>query len=227
MLEKISGLSRYIGTPRVSKHRIFVWCDPLTLPDSQVIVIGRDDDVTFGILQSRFHESWSLSLCTWLGVGNDPRYTPTTTFETFPFPDGLAPNCPAEGFAADARAIRVAAVSKRLDELRRSWLNPSDLVRAEPEVVPGFPDRAVPVSAEAAAILRQRTLTNLYNTRPAWLANAHADLDRAVAAAYGWPEDITDNDALSRLLDLNRARAQREQAPLPAASEPDDNREVA
>ena len=227
MLEKLSGLSRFIGTPRVSKHRIFVWCAPSTLPDSQVIVVGRDDDVTFGILHSRFHESWSLSLCTWLGVGNDPRYTPTTTFETFPFPEGLAPNCPVEGFAADARASRVAVASKRLDELRRNWLNPSDLVRAEAEVVPGFPDRVVPVSAEAAATLRQRTLTNLYNANPAWLVNAHADLDRAVAAAYGWPEDITDADALGRLLVLNRARAQSEQAPLPASSETADVREVA
>ena len=30
-------------------------------------------------------------MCTWLGVGNDPRYTPTTCFETFPFPAGLTP----------------------------------------------------------------------------------------------------------------------------------------
>ena len=69
------------------------------MPDKMLIVIARADDTTFGILHSRFHELWSLALCTWLGKGNDPRYTPTTTFETFPFPAGLTP--------ADTRAVAV------------------------------------------------------------------------------------------------------------------------
>jgi hypothetical protein len=74
-------------------------------------------------------------------------------------------------------------------------------------VVPGFPDRVLPRSAAAAAELKNRTLTRLYNERPAWLANAHQDLDAAVAAAYGWPADISEEDALARLLELNLARA--------------------
>ena len=69
------------------------------VPDHQLIVIARDDDTTFGILHSRFHETWSLRLGTWLGKGNDPRYTPTTTFGTFPFPDGLSPDIPAADYA--------------------------------------------------------------------------------------------------------------------------------
>ena len=59
----------------------------------------------------------------------------------------------------------------------------------------------------AVLILRKRALTNLYNERPAWLDNAHRDLDRAVAAAYGWPADISEEDALARLLTLNLDRA--------------------
>jgi type II restriction/modification system DNA methylase subunit YeeA len=91
--------------------------------------------------------------------------------------------------------------------LREAWLNPPDLVERVPEVVPGFPDRLVPVDDRAAAILRKRTLTNLYNERPAWLDNAHRDLDAAVAAAYGWPADISEDDALARLLALNLDRS--------------------
>ena len=78
----LDGRSRYIATPTVAKHRLFVWYDARICPDHQLIVVARDDDVTFGILHSRFHELWSLRLCTWLGKGNDPRYTPSTTFET-------------------------------------------------------------------------------------------------------------------------------------------------
>lgn len=91
--------------------------------------------------------------------------------------------------------------------MREAWLNPADLVKREPEVVAGYPDRILPVDAKAAAILKTRTLTNLYNQRPAWLDHAHRDLDAAVAAAYGWPADITEEDALARLLALNLERA--------------------
>ena len=87
------------------------------------------------------------------------------------------------------------------------WLNPPDCVERVAEILPGFPDRILPLDARAAAILKTRTLTNLYNERPAWLDNAHRDLDRAVAAAYGWPEEISEEDALARLLALNLERA--------------------
>ena len=83
----------------------------------------------------------------------------------------------------------------------------TDLVDIVPEVVPGYPHRILPKTVEAAAVLKTRTLTNLYNKRPQWLADAHAALDRAVAAAYGWPEDIAIDDALARLLVLNLERA--------------------
>ena len=142
-----------------------------------------------------------------MGKGNDPRYTPTTTFETFPFPEGLTPDIPAADYADDPRAIAIAEAARRLNELRENWLNPEDLVKREPEVVPGYPDRILPVDEKAAAILKKRTLTNLYNERPAWLDHAHRDLDDAVAAAYGWPADLTDDEVLARLFELNQERA--------------------
>jgi hypothetical protein len=67
--------------------------------------------------------------------------------------------------------------------------------------------RVVAKDADTAARLKKRTLTNLYNERPAWLANAHKRLDEAVFAAYGWPADLTDDDLLGRLLALNLERS--------------------
>jgi hypothetical protein len=87
----LSGMSRFIVTPMVAKHRVFAWMPAVQIPENLCVAITRADDTTFGILHSRFHELWSLRMCTWLGVGNDPRYTPTTCFETFPFPAGLTP----------------------------------------------------------------------------------------------------------------------------------------
>lgn len=202
-------MPRFIATPLVAKHRIFVWLPSIKIPENTVIVIARDDDTTFGILHSRFHEGWSLRLGT--SLEDRPRYTPTTTFETFPFPEGLTPNIPAAAYASDRRAIRIADAAKSLDDLRRVWLNPPDLIRIEPEVVPGYPDRILPKDADAAKKLKERTLTNLYNLHPQWLADAHEALDRAVAAAYGWPEEIPTEEALEKLLALNLARRTRQE----------------
>lgn len=189
---------------------MFVWLQPNTLPDNLVVAILRDDDTFFGILTSRHHVKWSISVGAWIGVGNDPTYTSTTCFETFPFPEGLTPNIPAANYAKDSRAKAIATAAQRLNELRENWLNPADLVRRVPEVVPGYPDRVLPVDDKAAAILKKRTLTNLYNERPTWLANAHRDLDAAVAAAYGWPADLTDDQILKRLFKLNQERAAKQ-----------------
>ncbi len=207
MWAALAGVARYIATPRVAKHRLFVRLDRRICPDSQLIVIARDDDVALGILQSRFHEAWSLGLGTWLGVGNDPRYTPSTTFETFPFPEGLTPNLPAVRYVRDPRAVAIAEAARRLDMLRGAWLNPPDLIRVEPEAVSGYPGRTLAKDANVEAVLRSRTLTNLYNQHPQWLTQAHRDLDDAVAAAYGWAPDISDDDALANLLTLNLSRA--------------------
>ena len=203
MWRALAGLSRYIATPTVAKHRLFVWLDAGICPDHQLIVIAREDDTTFGILHSRFHEAWSLRLGTWLGKGNDPRYTPTTTFETFPFPDGLSPLVPADEYTGDPRAAAIARAARRLTGLRERWLNPPEWVEWVAEPAPGYPKRPVPRDEAAARALKARTLTNLYNTRPQWLADAHAALDATVAAAYGWPEDLGEEEALRALLALN------------------------
>ena len=211
LMGKLAQLKRYIVTPTVAKHRLFVWLDSAIAPDHQLIVITRDDDMTFGILHSRFHEMWALRLGT--SLEDRPRYTPTTTFETFPFPEGLTPDVPASRYANDPRAQKIAAAAKRLDALRNNWLNPSDLVVSVPEVVEGYPNRILPKDEAAASVLKKRALTNLYNERPVWLANAHHDLDTAVAAAYGWEPDLSDDDILSRLLALNQTRAQTQSLP--------------
>src|SRR5690606_2143599 len=107
-------------------------------------------------------------------------------------------------------AIAIATAAARLNELRENWLNPPDLVNREPEIVPGHPDRILPINEEAAQKLRKRTLTNLYNERPAWLQNANKELDEAVAAAYGWPADLSDDEVLARLVELNQQGAAKQ-----------------
>lgn len=213
--EKIAGLPRFLVTARVSKHRLFVWLETPFVPDVQLFVYPRADDYFFGVLHARVHEVWALQQGTRLETR--PRYTPTTCFETFPFPS-------ATGEQVEA----IAAAAKELDRLRTQWLNPPEWVRTEVLEFPGHkegpwgryvadPDlhgigtvrfpRQVPKDEEAAAELAHRTLTNLYNERPSWLDLAHRRLDEAVFAAYGWPADLADDGILEHLLALNLERS--------------------
>ena len=108
-----------------------------------------------------------------------PHYTPTTTFETFPWPPGTEPT-------DDPRVQAIAATAAELVALCDAWLNPAGLEDKE---------------------LQKRTLTNLYNARPEWLTAAHRRLDAAVFVAYNWPEDLGDEEILARLPVLNLERA--------------------
>lgn len=179
----IANFSRCAITPEVAKHRLFVWMTTDAVPDHTLHVIARDDDYFFGVLHSRAHELWSLAVGNYMGFGNDPRYNSSRTFGTFPFPWP-----PGEEAKDDAGVEAIAEAAQRLDELRRNWLNPEGASDAE---------------------LKKRTLTNLYNARPTWLANAHARLDAAVYAAYGWPADLPDEEVLKNLLALNLERSER------------------
>ncbi|MXX48223.1 MAG: class I SAM-dependent DNA methyltransferase [Chloroflexi bacterium] len=207
MRSAVAPLARFVVTPTVSKHRLFVWLDPPTLPDHQLVVIARDDDYAFGVLHSRAHELWSLRMGT--SLEDRPRYTPTTTFETFPFPWPL--NTPDDVLTPEQREHRdaIGAAAKELDDKRRLWLNPPEWVRKEPDVIPTLPNILLPVDDEAAEQLKKRTLTNLYNQRPTWLDNLHRTLAAAVFAAYGWPANVKDGDILEGLLALNLERAAR------------------
>ncbi|MBI4326181.1 MAG: class I SAM-dependent DNA methyltransferase [Chloroflexi bacterium] len=277
MRVRIHPLERFLVTTTTSKHRVFLWLQHPILPDHQLIVFSRDDDYFMGVLQSRLHEIWALAQGTQLREKESGfRYTPTTCFETFPFPfpDDLQPpktapfppspepettelngglrkmvtrrflevkeEPPPYGGEAprqmtpDQHRAAIAAAAKELNELRERWLNPPEWTETRTLEFPGsvngpwsryidpstlnpqlstglvrYP-RLEPRDADCAAQLKKRTLTNLYNERPAWLELAHKKLDAAVAAAYGWPADLTDEQILEKLLALNLERAAEE-----------------
>lgn len=207
MRAALAKLKRFVVTPTTAKHRIFAWAYHPTLPDHQLIVFAREDDFFFGVVHSRVHEVWSLKKIGRKGVGNDPVYAPTFAFEPFPFPWPL--NTPTTGLTEwqVAASDAIAAAAKDLENMRSLWLNPPELLKSIPGQASGLPDQIVPKDAAAAAILKRRTLTNVYNARPAWLDLAHKKLDAAVLAAYRWPVDISDADILAGLLALNHARS--------------------
>ncbi|HQJ78778.1 MAG TPA: hypothetical protein PL083_11400, partial [Smithellaceae bacterium] len=209
----LAGLTHYIATPETAKHRFFVKFPVAVAPEHSLIVIPRQDDATLGILSSRIHCVWALAKG---GTLEDrPRYNASLTFETFPFPPGfeLQAKTAPEGKAFAS----IAAAATDLAAWREKWLNPEGWLDWEitpEEEQAGFPPRPVP-KPEHAAAWKKRTLTNLYNEKPAGLMLRQTQLDQAVAAAYGWTDyspELPDSEILLRLLDLNRERAKREKS---------------
>ncbi len=214
MRRRIEPLNRYLVTTTVSKHRLFVWSFPPTLPDHQLVAFARDEDSAFGILHSRIHEAWARAHGTQVRERESGfRYTPTTCFETFPFPQ-----------PSDSQREAIAVAAQELNERRSTWLNPPEWTREDTLIFPGSVDgpwgryftdadergigtvhyrRRVAKDGQSAKELAKRTLTNLYNQMPAWLKQAHQKLDEAVFATYGWAPTLSDEEILARLLELN------------------------
>ena len=124
----------------------------------------------------------------------------------------------ATGMTVRTHAEAVARAAKRLNDLREAWLNPPEWTQRVPEVIPlgmtvsPYPDRILPKLGHEKD-LAERTLTKLYNLRPAWLDTVHKELDKAVAAAYEWADytpSMADEEILKRLLALNLARSSKQ-----------------
>ncbi len=217
MRDALRPLPRFVATPTVSKHRLFIWSEAPTLPDHQLIALARSDDLFFGVLHSRLHEVWARALGTQVRERESGfRYTPTTCFETFPIPQ-----------PTDAQRPAITSAAAHLENLRSNWLNPPEWVRKEILEFPGSIDgpwaryvhdpdergigtvRYPRMVARDAHVfdLAKRTLTNLYNERPTWLDLAHKALDEAVFDAYGWDPSMTDEQILAALLELNLERS--------------------
>jgi len=188
-----SSLERIIITARQGRHRIFSLALADSIPESTVVVITVSDNFIFGVLHSKLHEVFSLKAGGWLGAGNDSRYFHTKTFEPFPFP-----------LCDNALKTRIRTVAEELDAFRK----------ARQEEHPGL------------------TLTQMYNVLEKLKAGGaltpdeerikeqglililkelHEKLDALVFEAYGWPQGLSDEDILARLVALNAERAAEEE----------------
>jgi hypothetical protein len=187
-----SASHRYIATVETSKHRFFVFLDASVLPDNMLVAIASSDSFTMGILSSRIHVAWALAAG---GTLEDrPRYNKTRCFEPFPFPDAAEPQRERIRFLGE----QLDAHRKRRQELHAN-LTLTEMYNVLEEL------RAGQVLSPASQIVHDRGLVSV-------LRDLHDDLDRAVAEAYGWPPDLSTEDILFRLVELNTARAAEERA---------------
>jgi MmeI, DNA-methyltransferase domain/MmeI, N-terminal domain/MmeI, helicase spacer domain/MmeI, target recognition domain len=210
----LEGISGYMATVKTAKHRFFTVLDSAIVPDSKLIVIALDDTFLLGVLSSRLHCLWALEAGARLGVGNDPTYVKTRSFETFPFPN-----------ATDAQQARIRALAEQLDahRKRQQALHPGLTLTGMYNVLEKLRQGATLTAKDKT--LHEQGLVSV-------LAQLHDELDAAVFDAYGWsdlapalvgkPGGTTpypdkpaeqaeaEEELLSRLVALNAERAAEE-----------------
>jgi hypothetical protein len=191
----LNGLPRYIATVETMKHRIFQFLNASILPDNKVVAIGSDDATNLGILSSHVHIVWALRAGGWLGVGNDPCYSKSRCFDPFPFPD-----------ANNIQKQTIRIVAEELDAHRKRvlaehpWLTLTGLYNVLEKLRAGTqPDE-----------LDEDDRKTFDDGLVLIMKELHDRLDVAVAGAYGWSADLTDDQILTQLVALNKERAEEE-----------------
>jgi hypothetical protein len=188
----LEGLGRFIITPRLSKHRVFCWMAGGSIPDTQIVAIALDSDEAMGVLSSRFHGVYALAAGSRLGVGNDPRYNNAACFGSFPFPA-----------ATDGQRDRIATAARDLHAFR-------DAAQARSSELTLTTIYNLVAARRAGEKLEGKLARNHTLLATDALIDLHDALDAAVADAYGWPADLSDDQILERLVALNHERAAEE-----------------
>ena len=189
----LEGLPRYIATVETAKHRWFRFLDADILPDNKLVVVASDDAAVLGVLSSRLHQQWFVANSARIGVyDGDAVYVKGACFDAFPFPD-LAGRAGAE----------IAVLAEEIDGLRarvmaqHAFLSMTGLYSARARLTANAP------LTEADRTVHDAGCIGL-------LDHLHRRLDTAVLSAYGWPADLSAQEAVARLVALNRERATEE-----------------
>ncbi len=188
----LKGLRRYIATTETTKHRIFQFLDIGIVPDHMIIGFAFDDAYTLGVLSSYIHTLWALRAGGWLGIGNDPRYSKSRVFDPFPFPS------PGELLRA-----KIRGAAEEIDSLRKRQLNkhPALTLTQTYNVLEKLKANA-PLDEDDEGIKASGLVVIL--------KELHEKLDRLAFEAYGWPQMLSNDEILEKLVALNNERAEEE-----------------
>jgi len=188
----LERLPRYIATVETAKYRTFQFLHADVLPDNKLIILCLDRAEDFAVLSSRLHEVWSLAAGSWLGFGNDPVYAKTKCFDPFPFPD-----------PTEAQKARLRFLGEQLDAHRKAQqkAHPKLTLTAMYNVLEKL---------RAGERIEGKDKETYDQGLIGILRDLHDQIDAAVAEAYGWPEGLSEDEILHRLVALNRDRAAEE-----------------
>ncbi|MGN6309698.1 MAG: class I SAM-dependent DNA methyltransferase [Xanthobacteraceae bacterium] len=212
----LADIDRIIATVDTARHRVFQFLDSTIVCDDKVVIVADDDGFSLGVLQSTIHVRWALRAGGWLGVGNDPVYVKTKVFDPFPFPA-----------ANNIQKHTIRVIAEELDALRKRVLaEHAHLTMTKLyNVLAKLRQPATAVSEEDSQSTPPPHISPYFQSLTSFsdeerrvfddglvliLKELHDKLDVAVAEAYGWPADLSDEEILGRLVALNKERVAEE-----------------
>lgn len=188
------AIKNVIATTRTAKHRLFSRLPANLIAESKIVVISLEDWWQLAVLSSRMHEQFALAAGGWLGAGNDPTYNHSDCFNKFPFP------APTE---VQHEKLRVLGEELDAHRKRQQAAHPKLTLTQMYNVLEKL--RAGETIEGKDKDIYDQGLIGI-------LKDIHDRIDTAVAQAYGWPVDLSDEEILFRLVDLNKERAAEEAA---------------
>ena len=197
MRKAMAGIDRYIATIETAKHRVFQFLPIGIVPDNKLICSALDDAWHLGVLSSAIHGAWALAAGGRLGMGDDPVYAKSACFDPFPFPADVA----------DTLKARIREEAEKLDALRKKVLaEHSDIT------LTGLYNalEAIRVAEQEKTAIEPKLKDIATRGQVSLIKQHHDAIDAAVAEAYGWPANLSDDEILTRLVALNRERAAEE-----------------
>lgn len=172
---------------------MFEFCSVEILPETSVLIISLDDAFHLAVLNSRVHTLFATRAGGRLGVGDDPTYNHSQCFDPFPFPADVP----------EPLKDKIRAEAEALDALRKQVLAAHDDLTLTKlyNVLEALRDGRVLTDVERD--MHDRGLVTL-------IRQHHDAIDALVSEAYGWPVDLAEEEILTRLVALNKARAAEE-----------------
>jgi hypothetical protein len=188
----LANLKRYIVTVETMKHRLFQFLEASILPDNKLVTIAAEDAFVLGVLSSRFHVVWAVRSGGWLGAGNDSVYVKSRCFDSFPFPD-----------TSKSLKSKVSVLANELDDLRKL------ILEEHPDLtLTSLYNILEEIKSGVALAKKSRDIKD--RGRVMILKDLHEQIDVAVASAFGWSVDLSEEDILQRLVKLNVERSMEE-----------------
>ena len=188
------GIDHMIVTSLTASNRIFVFAPSETIADSTTVMFALESGEHLAVMSSKFHIVWATNAGSRLGVGNDPRYNKSRCFDPFPFPD-----------QTEAQKARLRELGEELDALRKrqQTIHPKLTLTQMYNVLEKL---------HAGEAIEGKNRKIYDQGLVGILKDLHGQIDAAVAEAYGWPVDLSDEEILLRLVALNKERVKEETA---------------
>ncbi|MDV3001114.1 MAG: hypothetical protein N5P05_002720 [Chroococcopsis gigantea SAG 12.99] len=195
---------------QTSKYFCFVFLPSNIVFSHKTVVFPFEDFSPFVVMQSRLHEIWALFFGS--SMKDDPVYTPSDCFQTFPFPENWETNPILEAVGKTYYEYRAALMVRNNQGLTDTYNRFHDPDERHPDILQlrllhAQMDRAVldaygwtDISTECTFLLDYKDEEDDENT---------SQRQKKKPWRYRWPKEIHD-EVLARLLELNQQRAEAE-----------------